>query len=424
MARCRISAAAQIFVIRSEMVGLTSVPCSSTRRSRSASARVMSTVIPSWKTGASQASVSRRAIVLRIDDSCCTSTPSLANDGVGSVTGAPEAAVRSTSSATTRPSGPVPATALRSTPRSRAIRRASGEALMRPPFSSDGCLISATRSLISAEARRPRSLSCSRARAGEPSSTGSPDTSRAAEPFPAGSLGSSLTCSPCSPITAIVLPTSTSPEEIAIFSRTPEASASTSCVTLSVSSSYSGSPFSTLSPSDLSHFTIVPDSMPWPRRGSLTSVAIGTPYRSANCMQHIARVRHDELLHHRRERQWRELRPDALDRCVEPVERAVLDQGGDLRAEASAHDRLVGDDAAIGLLHRRDQRVLVEREKCARIHDLDGDALLFRLLGRGERLVNEPAGRDHRDVLALAMRSRLAERNRLELLRDVLSDPV
>ena len=197
----------------------------------------MSTVIPSWKTGACQASVSRRAIVLRIDDSCCTSMPSDGNAAVGSATGAPDAAVRSTSSATTRPSGPVPATALRSMPRSRAMRRASGEALMRPPFSPEGCLISATRSLISADARRPRSLSCSRARAGEPSSSGSPDTPRPAEPFPAGSLGSSSTCSPCSPMTAIVLPTSTSPDEIAIFRRTPDASASTSCVTLSVSSS-------------------------------------------------------------------------------------------------------------------------------------------------------------------------------------------
>jgi hypothetical protein len=35
----------------------------------------------------------------------------------------------------------------------------------------------------------------------------------------------------------IVLPTSTSPSGIAIFNRTPDASASTSCVTLSVSSS-------------------------------------------------------------------------------------------------------------------------------------------------------------------------------------------
>ena len=52
-----------------------------------------------------------------------------------------------------------------------------------------------------------------------------------APPFPEG------TSSPSLPMKAIVLPTSTSPESTTIFSRTPSASASTSCVTLSVSSS-------------------------------------------------------------------------------------------------------------------------------------------------------------------------------------------
>ncbi len=73
---------------------------------------------------------------------------------------------------------------------------------------------------------------------------------------------STATVSPAAPMKPIVRPTSTSPVGIAIFRRTPSASASTSCVTLSVSSSYSGSPFATCSPSDLSQRTIVPDSMP------------------------------------------------------------------------------------------------------------------------------------------------------------------
>src|SRR6185312_13261672 len=114
---------------------------------------------------------------------------------------------------------------------------------------------------------------------------------------------------------------------------TPDASASTSCVTLSVSSSYSGSPFSTWSPSDLSHLTIVPDSIPWPRRGSLTSSAIAL-HRPLDRSQHVIGVRDDVLLHHRREGQRREPGADALDGRVEPVERLVLDDGGDLRAEA------------------------------------------------------------------------------------------
>ena len=73
---------------------------------------------------------------------------------------------------------------------------------------------------------------------------------------------------------AIVAPTATSPSATTIFRSTPSASASTSWVTLSVSSSYSGSFFLTGSPSRLSQRTIVPDSMPCPSRGSLTSVAI------------------------------------------------------------------------------------------------------------------------------------------------------
>src|SRR5438874_10893917 len=110
----------------------------------------------------------------------------------------------------------------------------------------------------------------------------------------------------------IVWPTSTSPSATAIFRRTPLASASTSCVTLSVSSSYSGSPFSTASPSDFSHLTIVPDSMPCPRRGSLTSLPM--PDRPLDRSQDFVGARDDELLHHRRERQRREARADTLDR--------------------------------------------------------------------------------------------------------------
>ena len=198
----------------------------------------MSTVSPSWNTGACHASVSRRAIVFRIDENCCTSTPSVGAAAVAAVGAGPaEAALRSTSSATTRPSGPVPATALRSMPRSRAIRRASGEALTRPPLSSDGCLSSVTCSLIPAEARRPRSRSSSRAGPGEPSSWASSSTSTSFAAASSSPAGSAATSSPCSPITAIVLPTSTSPAETEIFKRTPEASASTSWVTLSVSSS-------------------------------------------------------------------------------------------------------------------------------------------------------------------------------------------
>src|SRR5215475_7542494 len=147
----------------------------------------------------------------------------------------------------------------------------------------------------------------------------------------AGSAGASTaTVSPASPMTAIVSPTGTSPDSTAIFSRTPLASASTSCVALSVSTSKSGSPFSTRSPSDFSHLTIVPASIPCPRRGSFTSLL--TRDRPPHRGEHVVGLRDDVLLHLRRERQRRELRPDALDRRVEPVEGLLLQHGDDLGA--------------------------------------------------------------------------------------------
>ena len=71
----RTSAAAETFVSRSLTVGLVSPSARRpTSRSRSSSARVMSAETVSWKTGACQASVSLRAIVLRVDVSAISST--------------------------------------------------------------------------------------------------------------------------------------------------------------------------------------------------------------------------------------------------------------------------------------------------------------------------------------------------------------
>src|SRR5205814_148365 len=177
-------------------------------------------------------SVRRRAMVLRTLVSSRRST-SPAGAAAGAAVGA--APARSTSSATILPSGPVPDSAARSIPCSRAIRRASGDAFTRPPF-------------------------------------------------------------PCA---------------------------------------------ATGSPSLFSHLTIVPDSIPCPSRGSLTSLA--TRHRPLDRLEHVVGVRDHVLLHHRRERKRRELRPDALDRRVEPVERLLLDDGRDLRAEAHPRHRLVRD---------------------------------------------------------------------------------
>jgi hypothetical protein len=135
------------------------------------------------------------------------------------------ASARSTSSATMRPSGPVPRSERSSMPFSRAMRRASGEALTRPPSSACG----------------------SEAAAGASGSSGRPFSDLGAASFGSSfsSAGSSFasgsasgTSSPSSPMTAMALPTSiSSPSPARILSRTPEESASTSWVTFSVSSS-------------------------------------------------------------------------------------------------------------------------------------------------------------------------------------------
>ena len=114
----------------------------------------------------------------------------------------------------------------RSTPRSRASRRASGEAFSRPsrPLALDGARAGGS----------PRAGSLGRC------GSGLADRSRA--PPSAGGASGRLGGRPGRPRPPVPMhgdrrPTSTSPSSTTIFSRTPSASASTSCVTLSVSSS-------------------------------------------------------------------------------------------------------------------------------------------------------------------------------------------
>ena len=99
-------------------------------RSRVATSSDASAVTVSSKTGACHASVSRRAIVWRVEVSSTTS-----NSGCAPAAGAAAGRIAafSMSSAMTRPSGPVPTTCARSSPRSRAIRRASGLAFTGSP---------------------------------------------------------------------------------------------------------------------------------------------------------------------------------------------------------------------------------------------------------------------------------------------------
>ena len=121
-------------------------------------------------------------------------------------------------------------------PRSFARRRASGEALIRPPSRWIGATCARFAGLLG-----PRLLAlgaivvAGRARIAFLGRLALGHLGPPPPPFvDADGFGAS---SPSAPITAIALPTSTSPSWTRIESRTPEASASTSCVTFSVSSS-------------------------------------------------------------------------------------------------------------------------------------------------------------------------------------------
>ena len=102
-------------------------------------------------------------------------------------------------------------------------------------------------------------------------------------------------------------------------------------------------------------------------------------------------MRHGPLLERRRERERAELRTDALDGRVEPVEGAVLDDSRELRAEAAARDRLVAVTHRFVFL--TESRIVCSSSGCSvrGIDDLDRDPVLLRFLGGTQRLVHETA---------------------------------
>ena len=93
----------------------------------------------------------------------------------------------------------------------------------------------------------------------------------------------------------------------------------------------------------------------------------------------VGRRREVVLLERRAERHRRERRADAADRRVEVVERLLLDLGGDLGAEPAEAHGLVDDDDPVGLAHRLDDGVGVERLQRARVDHLDVDAVAGQL---------------------------------------------
>ncbi len=229
---------------------------------------------------------SRRAIVLRswVSGTSVNGVPSAGNAMAGragaaagrgaaavAVAVAGRAGAPSRSRSTTRPSGPDPERPARSIPRSAAMRRASGDALMRPPGEAAGAADGGTalRAAVGVspaafaggaggiETGRLRSavgwVACSCAAVGFPFSTASP--------------GSPMSAT--SSETGTVVPAGTT-----CLSRVPPARATSSMTALSVSTSASTSPTATASPSPFFHSTRRPSSIVGESASMTTLVAM------------------------------------------------------------------------------------------------------------------------------------------------------
>ncbi len=214
------------------------------RASRASAARSMSTSLVRKKWGMGPSDVAKRfAIVLRIwvRGTSAYGAPAPAGTGdAGRGTGVGVAAVACKSRITTRPPGPDPVTACRSTPRSFAMRFARGEAFTR------------VASTTGDEGRGPGD--------GAGADTPFGDATRPSSPVPRPP--SATTVSPGAAMIATTLPTGTvCPSATATCRSTPSARATRSITALSVSTSARVSPALTASPSRLCHLATRPSSM-------------------------------------------------------------------------------------------------------------------------------------------------------------------
>ena len=104
-------------------------------------------------------------------------------------------------------------------------------------------------------------------------------------------------------------------------------------------------------------------------------------------------------------------RADNLDWCVERIEPLVGHQRGDVGGGAAARVVFVHDHQVVRLGDRGQDRRVVERRECARVHDLGLDALPGQFLGRGQRLVDHARDGHDRDVTTGPLDVGLAQRD-------------
>src|SRR5207244_13575524 len=229
-----------------------------------------------------------------------------------------------------------------------------------------------------------------------------------------------------SAITPSSAPTgSVSPTAATRRRRTPAAGASTTPLIFSVSTSATSAPWATSAPSSTSHSTSLPSVIDRPHFGTPSFEMVmsaggrgradGLPHRGRDAV----RPGHVRVLEAWRERSRRMRRRHHPGRGPERREAVLRDERHDVARKRAARIRLVDGDEAAGPFHRLVDRLLVERRRRARVDDLAGDPLGLELGRGGHGHSDHPADRDDGHVVAVADHARLAERDRVRLLRDV-----
>src|SRR5918992_701248 len=194
---------------------------------------------------------------------------------------------------------------------------------------------------------------------------------------------------------------------------------------LSVSISTSGSPRLTSPPSSTSHLRTVPSSIESDRRGIVTSLAIGWGPRSLDVSEggdrglpYVLFVRECGLFERLGIWHGNVGAGHALHRGVEPVERLLLDQRGEVGAHAAVRPALLDDHGAVRLLDGLENRVEVERAQRAGVDHLRLDlVLLGKLLGRLGGGDGHARDADDGHVVTLATDGGLAETQPAPVLR-------
>src|SRR5438477_11907847 len=330
-------------------------------------------------------------------------------------------ACASTSAFITLPRGPEPWSAPRSTPISRAIRRVTGVARTFRPLPSP---LPACALICAPRADAP---ACGCGTLAVCSGAGCPACS-------AGRLGAACAVAPAAAWDAPAPSTSRtirvectlamSPSLPTVFTTLPRRGLGMVTVALSVITSTSGWSSTIWSPALTSHLTISPSTTPSPMSGSLNS---NWAMSGLVCFQPAQRSedagRERQVLVFEGIGKGRIPAGDAGDRGLERGEAALLDQGADLRGEATGTRRFLDDGAAAGLAHAAGQPLDVEWPQRAQIDQLRVQlrGLLHRLL----RLVQQRAPGDHRHTPPLAYHLRLADGHRVFAFRHLtLRGPV